>query len=134
MRSSPLARKTPLRQKTPIGRKSPMRKRNPVRTRENHQRCFDGGIDHDSWIRSLACAICRTLEDPQLTPTQACHTIARGMGAAKGKWYHLWPGCAMHHAEQGKGGNDFILAHYGVDLHKIARECTRIHLLEVGAI
>jgi hypothetical protein len=104
--ASPIARKTPLKTMTtiapsePIKRKSKLRSVNPERRKEKHVRNFDGGIDHDTWIRALPCCVCELFNLEQSGPTQAAHVVARGMGGAKGAWFDTLPLCAVCHSKQ----------------------------------
>jgi hypothetical protein len=55
--------------------------------------------------------------------TQASHTIARGMGGAKGSRRNLVPLCAGHHAESGERGTsqrEAFESRYGLDLQSEA--------------
>ncbi len=103
---------------------------NAIKAREAYMRCFDGGIGHDDWVRAKPCPFCKVQE----THTQAAHATARGMGAAKGRWYVLFPACQCHHDEQGAEGNEHMAHKYGVCPTSLARACTGQHLRELGAI
>lgn len=108
---------------------------NRTRARTDHMRCFDGGIDHDSWIRAKPCAVCSLpKEKPQESPTQAAHTVARGMGAARGRWYHLVPLCAFHHDYIGDYGMKALEDSWPIHLGPLARTLAAEHLQELGAI
>jgi hypothetical protein len=57
-------------------------------------------------------------------PIQACHTIARGMGGAKGDRRNLVPLCAHHHTEAGERGTsqrEAFEKRYGLDLQAEAK-------------
>lgn len=108
---------------------------NRTRARTNHMRCFDGGIDHDSWIRAMPCSVCSKLRaKPQDGPTQASHVVARGMGAARGRWYHLVPLCAFHHDYQSRYGLKALEDSYDARLAERAQQLAAEHLRELDAI
>lgn len=107
---------------------------NAVRSCEAHMRCFDGGIDHDGWVRAKDCPFCAAKLKWAETCTEAAHAVARGMGAANGKWYDLFPACREHHSEQGRRGNAHMAHRYGVDPENLAQRLAAEHLRELGAI
>ena len=119
---------------SPLKRKTPVRRSNPERRAASHKRNFDGGIDHDGWVRRLDCVICQKWGSRQETPTQAAHVVARGMGGAHGAWWDIAPLCFKDHREHERLGTKGVLDVYNVDLIETARTMTRRHLEEIGAI
>ncbi len=122
-----------------IKRFTPIRRANPERRARKYARNFSGdgeggGIEHDTWIRARYCCLCVAARVPQVGPTQAAHVIARGMGAAKGRWTDLVPLCPQHHELQGRIGNGGIAKTFDVDLGYVAKRLVREHLEEIGAI
>lgn len=92
------------------------------RRKDLHLRNFDGGIDHDSWIRRMPCCVCGPRG--QKTRTEAAHVTTRG---ADGKARDIVPLCSSHHQEQGDMGIASFQEHYLVDLEAVAAELWEQH-------
>lgn len=111
-------------------------KTNPERKRERHMRDFDGGIQHDHFVRAQGCILLSpwrvTLAENECSgPIQAAHVRPRSTG---GRWFDLVGLCERHHRMQERLGNEYLKIATGVDLEERAQELAERNLKEKGAI
>ncbi|MDX2253259.1 MAG: hypothetical protein NW202_13320 [Nitrospira sp.] len=123
----PLKRTAP--QATSAPRRSKLAPTNPERKRERHMRDFDGGIEHDHFVREKGCAL-RGLGCDN-GPIQAAHIKPRSTG---GRWWQIVGLCAKHHRLQEEVGNGPIEIATGIDLAALAKRYVLENLKEKGAI
>jgi hypothetical protein len=106
-------------------------KTNPERKRERHMRDFDGGIEHDHFVRATGCALARCEGFRCDGPIQAAHVRPRSTG---GHWFNLVGLCERHHRTQEEFGNEYLRLATGVNLGALAQELAERNLKEKGAI
>lgn len=135
-----MKRHTHLGRKGPLSRKTRIRPANPKRKAKAYARNYG---ERGDAVRAMGCLCVKALRswdfDEQVTedtpgqcdahPIQAAHSVARGMGGAKGDRRDLVPLCGRHHAEAGERGTSQRAAfehRYDVSLgdeaHRIAVE------------
>jgi hypothetical protein len=131
LRRTPLKRGKPLKQSGGLKR-SRINPVNRKRRAAKYIRNFAGPNQHDTWIRALPCCLCKHLGQRQGSQTQSAHTVARGMGGAKGTYRDTVPLCNAHHRVQETVGNERIMAHYGLDLVALAAALAAQHERESG--
>lgn len=106
-------------------------KTNPERKRERHMRDFDGGIQHDHFVRARGCALSR-LAEPCNGSIQAAHVVkTRGAG---GNWTGIVGLCNAHHRMQEAMGTQRIREVTTIDLVALAKHYVLENLREKGAI
>lgn len=106
-------------------------KTNPERKRERHMRDFDGGIQHDHFVRAKGCALgSRIAGTPCGGSIQAAHVTARSVG---GRWFDLVGLCDNHHRLHERIGTSGFMAS-NCNLVALARENVLENLKEKGAI
>lgn len=114
-----------------LPKRTPLPKTNPERKRERHMRDFDGGIQHDHYVRAQGCALGRHHMACSGGPIQAAHVSARSIG---GRWHSLVGLCNTHHRFQEQYGAAHVLNETGIDLAAIAKRNVLENLKEKGAI
>jgi hypothetical protein len=97
--------------KSELKRCKPIRWNNRERRAQKYVRNFEGGCGHDSFVRSLGCAV------PECArwDIEAAHEEKRKMGGAGGTWRDLVDLCTSHHREQERSPSEFE-AKYGLCL------------------
>lgn len=108
-----------------------LRRRNAARFDEAHHINYDGGIEHDCWIRRKRCCVCEALGLRSPLHIEAAHVIARGMGGCNSGWWWLVPLCQNHHQLQGDIQCEGVLESLNVDLVALAKAFTLAHVQEL---
>ena len=100
----------------PLRRKTGVRPVSPERRAKTYARNYG---TRGAAVRERGCLLLTSSVTPCGGPVHAAHSIARGMGGAKGDRRDLVPLCARHHRESGERGTSdraaFEAAH-GLDL------------------
>lgn len=119
-------KRTPLRPGTkPLKAKVNLRRRkrlSPVNPeRQVRMRLQQFGGQHRDRIISLPCCVCGAR-----APSDPAHTTARGMGGAKGKWWHLIPLCRRCHSDhdnyRGRFADQEVRRELELRAHRLAWE------------
>jgi hypothetical protein len=104
----------------PLRRRTRIKATNPERRKRAFARNFGTRGEAVRAMGCLAAGVWGSADEAGCyDSTQACHSIARGMGGAKGDRRNLVPLCGRHHSESGERGTsqraEFERVH-GLDL------------------